>query len=92
MSEKPIGLVGLGAMGLGMAKSLRRAGYNVHVFDVRLEVAESFAAEGGMACASPAEWRRLQVVIWVVVDAAQTEASCSATVARPRRWRQAASS
>ncbi len=55
MSEKPIGLVGLGAMGLGMAKSLRRAGYNVHVFDIRGEVAEGFAAEGGVVCSSPAE-------------------------------------
>src|SRR3984957_14279336 len=75
MSEKPIGLLGLGAMGLGMAKSLRRAGYNVHVFDVRCEVAEGFAAEGGVACSSPAEVAATcDVVISVVVNAAQTEA------------------
>src|ERR1700692_3017519 len=75
MSEKPIGLIGLGAMGLGMAKSLRRAGYNVHVFDVRREVAVGFAGEGGVACSSPAEMAGLgDVVISVVVNAAQTEA------------------
>ena len=28
--EKCIGVVGRGAMGMGMAKSLRRAGYTVH--------------------------------------------------------------
>ena len=38
-----VGLIGLGAMGSGMAQSLRRAGHTVHVFDVRREVAEAFA-------------------------------------------------
>ncbi len=36
-----VGLIGLGAMGSGMAASLRRAGHNVQVFDVRREVAEA---------------------------------------------------
>ena len=75
MSEKRVGLIGLGAMGMGMATSLRRAGYGVHVFDVRREVAESFAADGGVACDSPAEVAATcEVVISVVVNAAQTEA------------------
>ena len=52
---KAVGLVGLGAMGSGMAGSLRRGGYHVHVCDVRQGVAESFARAGGVACASPAE-------------------------------------
>ena len=75
MSEKRIGLVGLGAMGMGMAASLRRADYGVYVFDVRREVAEAFGAEGGVACNSPAEVAAAcEVVISVVVNAAQTEA------------------
>jgi L-threonate 2-dehydrogenase len=75
MSEQRIGLIGLGAMGMGMAKSLRRAGYSVHVFDVRPEVAEAFAAEGGVASNSPAEVAAAcEVVVSVVVNAAQTEA------------------
>ncbi len=75
MSEERIGLIGLGAMGTGMAKSLRRAGYGVQVFDVRREVAEAFAAEGGVACNSAAELAAAcEVVISVVVNAAQTEA------------------
>jgi len=74
MSGIRIGLVGLGAMGMGMAKSLRRAGYLVHVFDVRREVAEAFAAEGGIACKGLAEIAAAcEVVISVVVNAAQTE-------------------
>ena len=40
MDDKNIGLVGLGAMGLGMAKSLRKAGYVVHAFDLRSEVTQ----------------------------------------------------
>ncbi len=75
MSERRIGMIGLGAMGMGMANSLRRAGYGVHVFDVRREVAEAFAAEGGVAWNSPAEVAAAcEVVVSVVVNAAQTEA------------------
>ena len=70
-----VGVIGLGAMGLGMAQSLRRAGHVPHVFDVRSEVAQAFAKDGGVACASTAELAsRCTVVISVVVNAAQTEA------------------
>lgn len=70
-----IGLIGLGAMGRGMARSLRRAGYAVHVHDVRAEAAAAFAAEGGVACESPAAVAaQCEVLVSVVVDAAQTEA------------------
>ncbi|HUP08420.1 MAG TPA: L-threonate dehydrogenase, partial [Caldimonas sp.] len=65
---------GLGAMGRGMAGSLRRAGWRVHVCDVRVEAAQAFAAGGGVACASPAEVAAAcDVVVSVVVDAKQTE-------------------
>ena len=70
----PVGLIGLGAMGRGMAASLRRAGYLVHAFELRREAAEAFAAQGGVACASPAEVAAAcEVVVSVVVNAAQTE-------------------
>ena len=69
-----IGVVGLGAMGRGMAASLRRAGWNVHVCDVRLEAAQAFAVDGGVACASPAELAtHCEVIVSVVVNAAQTD-------------------
>jgi L-threonate 2-dehydrogenase len=71
----PIGLIGLGAMGSGMARSLRRAGYDVQVYDIRADVAQSFASEGGVARASPADLASAcAVVVSVVVNAAQTEA------------------
>ena len=70
-----VGLIGLGAMGSGMAQSLRRAGHAPCVFDVRTEVAVAFAEGGGTACASlPALGSQCDVVISVVVNAAQTEA------------------
>ena len=69
-----VGVIGLGAMGMGMAQSLRRAGHVVNVFDVRAEVAQKFAAEGGVACASLADIATASdVLVSVVVNAAQTE-------------------
>jgi len=70
-----VGVIGLGAMGLGMAGSLRRAGYRVHVSDLRGDVVQAFVADGGVACADPAALAsRCEVVVSVVVSAAQTEA------------------
>lgn len=75
MTLPNIGVVGLGAMGRGMAASLRRAGYPVHVCDVRHEAAAAFAAEGGTACDSPAALAAAcDVIVSVVVNAQQTEA------------------
>ena len=69
-----VGVIGLGAMGKGMAASLRRAGYTVHVCDARPGAAAEFAVDGGVACNTPAEVAAAcPVVISVVVNAAQTE-------------------
>ena len=74
MSNKNVGVIGLGAMGLGIAKTLRGNGFNVHVCDVRPGAAAAFAQDGGVACASPAELAgAVHVVVSVVVNAAQTE-------------------
>jgi 3-hydroxyisobutyrate dehydrogenase len=75
IAARRVGLIGLGAMGAGMAGSLRRAGADVHVCDVRAGVATAFAKQGGTACAGVAELAaRCEVVVSVVVNAAQTEA------------------
>jgi L-threonate 2-dehydrogenase len=73
-----VGLIGLGAMGLGMASSLRRAGHAPTVFDLRADVARAFVQDGGnaacIAADSSAELAAVcDVVISVVVNAAQTE-------------------
>ena len=88
-----VGVIGLGAMGSGMARSLRRHGHAVRVFDVRTEVAQAFAAEGGIACSSLTDLaQQCQVIVSVVVNAAQTEAvlfgegGCAAAMARGSVW------
>ncbi|MDQ1006698.1 putative dehydrogenase [Streptomyces sp. V4I23] len=69
-----VGVVGLGAMGLGMARSLRSAGYDVGVHDLRPDVAAAFAHDGGTAFASPGELAaEVDVLVGVVVNAAQVE-------------------
>jgi 3-hydroxyisobutyrate dehydrogenase len=74
-----VGLIGLGAMGSGMAASLRRAGHSVQVFDVRREVAEAFTHAGGTAHDSLASLgAACDVVVSVVVNAAQTREALSA--------------
>lgn len=69
-----VGVVGLGAMGLGMARSLRNAGYDVGVHDLRPEVAAAFARDGGTAFASCGELAgAVDVLVGVVVNAEQVE-------------------
>ncbi|MCG5260852.1 NAD(P)-dependent oxidoreductase [Cupriavidus gilardii] len=73
--SRHIGVIGLGAMGLGVARSLLRAGFRVHACDVRDDVLRTFASEGGIACATPADLgAQCDVVVTLVVNAAQTEA------------------
>ena len=68
------GLIGLGAMGAGIAATLRDRGYEMHVCDARPGAAVRFAEGGGVAWATPAQVaHRCEVVISVVVNAAQTE-------------------
>jgi L-threonate 2-dehydrogenase len=70
-----VGVIGLGSMGLGMACSLRAAGHDVGVYDIRHEAAVAFAAEGGTAYRTVADLAaRTDVLISVVVNAGQTEA------------------
>ena len=70
-----VGLIGLGAMGGGMAASLRRADFDLRVFDVRTEVAQTFATQGGQAETSLSSLgASCDVIVSVVVNAAQTEA------------------
>ncbi len=73
-SQTSVGVIGLGAMGNGMAQSVRRAGYSPFVFDVRAEAAQVFAKDGGTACGSLSDLgKNCDVVVSVVVNAAQTE-------------------
>jgi 3-hydroxyisobutyrate dehydrogenase len=70
-----IGIVGLGSMGMGMAKCLVKAGFAVAGADIRGEAVAELVAAGGFAAANPAEAARdAAAIIVMVVNAAQVEA------------------
>src|SRR5215212_6813295 len=71
-----VGFIGLGIMGSRQAVSLRRAGFELTVFNRTRERADAWAAEhGGHVAASPREvGERSGVVITMVVDGPQVEA------------------
>jgi 3-hydroxyisobutyrate dehydrogenase len=62
-------------MGYGIASSLLRSGFDVVGYDIAQATLERFAADGGRIAMSPAEASTgVDVVLSVVVNAAQTEA------------------
>ena len=72
--KKPVGVVGLGAMGMGVAMSLLREGFEVHACDMRPEAVQRVVDAGGIRAESPAAMAPLvDVLITVVVNADQTE-------------------
>ena len=69
-----VGVIGLGAMGMGVAQSLLRGGFEVHAFDIRREAVEKVAAAGGYAADSPAALaKKVDAVVVLVINADQTE-------------------
>jgi len=86
-----VGVVGLGAMGLGMARSLRSAGYDVGVHDLRAGVGADFARDGGTAYTSPGELAAaVDVLVSVVVNAAQVESVLFSADGAANRLREGA--
>lgn len=72
--SQTIGVIGLGAMGMGMAQSLVRAGFAVKGYDIAPAAGQSLAAAGGQAAASVADAAAgADVLIVMVVNAAQVE-------------------
>ncbi len=69
-----VGVIGLGSMGLGVARSLLRAKLEVHGFDVRPEPLHVLRGEGVVPAATPAELGgRVDALVILVVNADQTE-------------------
>ena len=70
-----VAVIGLGSMGFGMATALLRAGLDVTGCDVVSATVERFVAVGGHGAATSAEAAKsADIVVSVVVNAAQTEA------------------
>lgn len=74
-SAGSIAVIGLGAMGMGMANSLLIAGHDVSGYDIHDAALDTLAASGGRRAGSPADAARgADVAVIVVVNAAQLEA------------------
>ena len=75
--KQPVGLIGPGAMGFGIAQALLRGGFDVFVRDVEPTRDDLARAAGASVCESAAAVaRRADTVITVVVDAKQTDEVC----------------
>ncbi|MGG5809900.1 L-threonate dehydrogenase [Falsiroseomonas sp. CW058] len=71
-----VGVIGLGAMGMGAARSCLRAGLATTGCDLSGAARAAFVAAGGDACATAAELPEgVEAVVTLVVNAAQTEAA-----------------
>jgi 3-hydroxyisobutyrate dehydrogenase len=69
-----VAFVGLGSMGLGMAKNLLKHGHKVIGVDPSAAARDAFVAAGGTTAASPAEAAKTaDVVVVAVVNAQQVE-------------------
>jgi L-threonate 2-dehydrogenase len=69
-----VAFVGLGSMGLGMAKNLLKHGHKVIGVDPSVPAREAFAAAGGTVAASPGEAAAsADTLVVAVVNAQQVE-------------------
>ena len=69
-----VGFIGLGAMGLPMARNLVARGFTVRGFDVRTAAMDTLAAAGGSRAGSAAEAARgANLLVLMVVNAGQAE-------------------
>ncbi|MEK1853522.1 MAG: L-threonate dehydrogenase [Phyllobacterium sp.] len=68
-------VIGLGSMGLGMARSMKRQGLDVAGYDITPAAVDRFIVDGGRGSATPANAAEgADIVVSVVVNGAQTEA------------------
>lgn len=71
-ASPPIGFIGIGAMGMAMAKNLHRRGFGIGVRDIRPEAEREAQLLGMMVFDSPAALaRHADLIVIVVVDAQQ---------------------
>jgi putative dehydrogenase len=74
MKTPVVGIVGIGAMGMGIAKNLHGRGFDLRVHDIRPQPVDQAQSLGIAACASSAViGREADVALMVVVNAQQIE-------------------
>jgi 3-hydroxyisobutyrate dehydrogenase len=71
-SKPKIGFIGLGAMGMGMAGALVKAGFSVQGYDINPQTVERLCALGGQGAVSPATAaQEANVLVLMVVSGEQ---------------------
>src|SRR5579872_5513947 len=76
-----VGVIGLGAMGRGLAGRLIKAGHRVRVWNRSPGPADALAGDGATACASAAEAAKGEALVSMLAnDAAYREAFLAAGV------------
>jgi putative dehydrogenase len=73
MSTQQISIVGLGSMGYGMAQSLLNAGHTVQGFDINPDSVARLVADGGQTLSLAKAAELTDILVVVVLNAAQTE-------------------
>src|SRR5258708_11462521 len=68
-----VGFIGLGNMGAGIARSVRRAGHRVPVYNRTRERAEALRKDGASVAVSVAEACRGEAVLTMLADDAALE-------------------
>lgn len=74
MTTNTIAVVGLGSMGYGMATSLLRGGHRVYGIDLNADAVKRFRDEGGVSGEVSEAGDEIDLLVLVVLNAAQTEA------------------
>jgi 3-hydroxyisobutyrate dehydrogenase len=65
--KSPVGVIGLGSMGSGIARNLVKAGFEVWVYDVRPEPIQKLVAEGAHAAISPQDLGAKSTFVFTVL-------------------------
>jgi 3-hydroxyisobutyrate dehydrogenase-like beta-hydroxyacid dehydrogenase len=76
-SSPTVGVIGLGAIGAGVAQNLLAAGLSVVVHDVRAEAADPYREQAEVVGSAADVARRADIVVVAVVDDAQVRAVLS---------------
>ena len=80
MSDKTVGMIGLGAMGLPMALNFISAGYSVVAYDLSAQAVARVVAKGAIEAGTPAEVAAKASIVVTMVpnDAILTSVVCNA--------------
>jgi 3-hydroxyisobutyrate dehydrogenase-like beta-hydroxyacid dehydrogenase len=73
-ASSTVGLIGLGLVGMALARRLIAAGYQVRGHDLRHEAAQAFEAKGGHWCADLQQMRDCSAVVLAVFQTSDVEA------------------